>query len=618
MRRLVLFLTAFALAVMFAVVPTPDRASAVTVPPVAPGIPTPVNILPSVVKGAINGPTGATNIAVLMATFAKDARFWNYVKTINAGGTLTEAQSIAYLAQKANFKVPAIAGGGLIKLANGVGVAQVGLQVGLWAGNGVATALGFDANSICVQDAPGGPLRAIGGVLNGADCSSYDMTQEAIQTANNDAIAGMVATRICLPDGSACMQYVGLGSNWGSNFTQCFDFAGEGDATVRFYRDGVQVEQGSIATWKFYGQTFNGGQGVGHCSAFPLGTALGVRYTDNAALSGYSITPSGGSPVMGTVGTAVADPDRFLKCTLHTTVGDVAGFSASFKESASEYPAIQCPELPSGGVLQGWTITLVGGPDELVLREENVTPEYGDWGTTYPECGEGTCMLDLQKAGLSCFSDPVPCADWFADPDKEATYQCRYGDNPVALSECSLYGPSFKPSATTTGQEYGDPTTGEAVTTTQPKDSATFGDGVLDPEGQRACFPTGWAVLNPVEWVTKPVQCALQWAFVPRTSVVQAKLSDLDKAWSSTLPYRLIATVTAWDFIPPPSGCNGITVSVWFLGPPFQIMEACPGDMLEPLAYWSRIFGNISFAVYGVIALTRHVARIFAFGGIGE
>ncbi|MNL86288.1 hypothetical protein D3C87_2149360 [compost metagenome] len=46
-------------------------------------------------------------------------------------------------------------------------------------------------------------------------------------------------------------------------------------------------------------------------------------------------------------------------------------------------------------------------------------------------------------------------------------------------------------------------------------------------------------------------------------------------------------------------------------------MNACPGQPLADLAFWSRVFGNLTFTVYGAIAITRHISRIVGYDGIG-
>lgn len=109
----------------------------------------------------------------------------------------------------------------------------------------------------------------------------------------------------------------------------------------------------------------------------------------------------------------------------------------------------------------------------------------------------------------------------------------------------------------------------------------------------------------------------IEWAFVPRADALAASMNRIQIPWATKLPGQLAIAIAAWEFSPPPSGCDGITVDVWFLGPPFQIMSACPGEMLADMAYWSRIFGNLGFSIYGVIAITRNVARIFEFPGLG-
>jgi len=140
---------------------------------------------------------------------------------------------------------------------------------------------------------------------------------------------------------------------------------------------------------------------------------------------------------------------------------------------------------------------------------------------------------------------------------------------------------------------------------------------VKDPESTRKCMPEGWGVFNPVEWVQKPVQCALEWAFVPRPSVVKTELDGLTAPWATKMPAQLANVITAMDF-QAPTGCNGIRVNVYFLGDPFQIMNACPGQPLAGMALWSRVFGNIAFSVFGLVAMSRYIARVFGFSGIGS
>lgn len=315
-----------------------------------------------------------------------------------------------------------------------------------------------------------------------------------------------------------------------------------------------------------------------------------------------------------------------MKCTI-TLVGggSVSGpASATYKDTDPTYPVAECPTLTEGQIPSGvqfWSST-PGEPDSK-LSEQSVTPEYEEFRETFPECATGTCMLDLKGPdGVSCFAVQTGCVSWFEDPAKEENFTCTYGGTAVSLSECSLYAPTFKPQNQASGHVYADPETGAAVDSptalAQEQGAGVWSNGVQDPEQERQCFPTGWAILNPVEWVVKPVQCALEWAFVPRESVVTTKLATITTAMNGTLPGELVTVISGWAIVSPGDGCGGITVDVWFLGPPFQIMQACPGDMLAPLANLSRIFGNIGFSIYGAVAVVRHIARIFDYPGLGD
>jgi len=608
------FLGALALSALLVVMPSP--ANAVTFPPIAPGIPNPVNVLPSVVTGAVNAPAGAANIALLLATWSKNPAFWKAAQAASVASA-TPAQTAIVAAEKVAFKVPAVPTAGLLKVVGPLNVAITGGQIGLMIGNGAVRLLGFKDGMVCQSDGPGGILRSVAAVTSGVDCTAYDMTADAIANANADAVAGTVGTRLCSTvDTSACVTFISTARWAGPNRDiQCWKTEGGSSSTQLRWIDAGGVDR----TYSFANLAFYFGLTGATCGA-PSNAAA----DEDSPVVTYQFVNGGVvESGVGEVVTGTADPERFIRCTLRLVGGSVVtALSEGFHESDGAYAPTVCPDLPEGGQLEGWDIDLIGGPDELNLMTQDVTPEYGDWAATYPECAEGTCMLDLQKSGLSCFTAPVPCADWFADPDKEATYQCRYGEHDVALSECTLYAPTFKPDATTTGETYGDPETGQAQPTSIPADQDTFGSTVQDPDSTRQCFPTGWAVLNPVEWVTKPVQCALQWAFVPRASVLQATTDTMTASWDAGIGDKLGQVVAPFAALPVMTGCDGVPVDInidwpteweihWVFG------YACDGP-LQPLALAVRTVFSGLFVFMGLKLLSGYLGGAVGFRGFGN
>lgn len=198
---------------------------------------------------------------------------------------------------------------------------------------------------------------------------------------------------------------------------------------------------------------------------------------------------------------------------------------------------------PEGGTLEDlvpWTTT-----PEFVQSIPQEVPEC----LTEAGCHQSLWKWDVpQQAWVSCGQAAVGCQGWATDPSRVEHYQCRLGSVVVALDICSpLRRPgSVLPSITTTTETGPN---GEAVVelaplpdpATPPSDPAwqypEDPGGETDPltpytDGGTAqeCFPTGWGLLNPFEWVYKPVRCVFIWAFVPRGEVLQAAGDEVKEA----------------------------------------------------------------------------------------
>ncbi|MCU1356112.1 MAG: hypothetical protein JWM89_1530 [Acidimicrobiales bacterium] len=111
---------------------------------------------------------------------------------------------------------------------------------------------------------------------------------------------------------------------------------------------------------------------------------------------------------------------------------------------------------------------------------------------------------------------------------------CMMGGVQVDMMFCTN-AQTVATQAQTTGVIVGEPVTAPAIphpgtptgdppTSTDTGDPVTEdpGDAMNDPvadtpdtDSRGDCLPHGWGLLNPVDWVVKPVKCALRWAFVP-------------------------------------------------------------------------------------------------------
>jgi hypothetical protein len=229
-------------------------------------------------------------------------------------------------------------------------------------------------------------------------------------------------------------------------------------------------------------------------------------------------------------------------------------------------PAVNCP---SGSIVQGsvldWLPGGVGTP--VRLGAVDAPQEVKDLPVDFPDCVTGTCSLSLwQKFATApsayCGVLAVGCPEWWTDPNKLDNYECKYGAYPVELGRCAIFRTPGVVKPNTPIRV--DPDTGgqislDTVTTLNPADYVDVDDSWVpkpvpvpqpdpiydpsnpdpwkpvqpdpydpydpewDPQGDVTvnsgeCFPTGWGVFNPVEWVYRPITCALQWAFVPKVA----------------------------------------------------------------------------------------------------
>jgi hypothetical protein len=629
--------SAFALLLASLMLAVPSPSNAVTPPP--PGAPPALNVLPSTIIGATSSLAGAGRLEVQMAylyKFAQTPGFWQALAAHQAG-TATPAQTASVTSTTGQFRIPATKLGALARSAGGALTVVSGYQFGTAIGGGILDVIGFDrTGAVCSQTS--GVVQTMVGILTGVDCEQWNEFAEDFE-ANAGLEPGFSSGTVCATAGTyagACMTITGRSQKIypPGGPAQIHDrycvYTTAGGPTAISMR--LQFTDGSISNAQVYWTAPPGNtvvaEGLTYCGTQVLTT------NQKPPISGFGWQSSADpSLTLAPAAELSTNPTRTLKCVVlgddgitYTKVGE------PYTEDEGVLPAPSCPDLPPG--VDAVTITVyetVGGEDTQ-LWQESTTPEYQEHQSSYPECAGGTCMLDLRTvAGVSCFQTPTECANWFSDPNKADKFNCWYGTHAVDLAECNVYGPSFKPDAQTNGTPLGDPENGtqtDAPPGANPgADKDTFGQPVQDPASERQCFPEGWGVLNPVEWVTKPVQCALQWAFVPRQSKVDTFTARVNTLYSNSPPGKVAIAVSTFAFpVIAEGGCSGITVDMGWLErdgivgdfPELHLASACPGEPLHPFAVFTNLALTVACAVLAFKVWPGLVGRIFNYGGVTD
>lgn len=254
------------------------------------------------------------------------------------------------------------------------------------------------------------------------------------------------------------------------------------------------------------------------------------------------------------------------------SVGSVTvAVASSLPEVPVELPAVQCP---AGSVLVGLTVTWVTTDGEQILYDYTAPEWVYDIPVEYPGCVGGECTIQLWRI----FSDGAPaewcgvagvgCQSWWADANKAQNYECRYGPYAVDLGLCAIYR---KPgSVSTNAPVIYDPSgrpigIGQPVISTDPDDFKIFDpkpgpepEPIPDPEPEPLpqtgqCFPSGWGVFNPVEWVYRPVVCAISWAWLPPSPPT---LDDTSAAFDGSIIGGLVDELDDLRDVEWPSGSS--------------------------------------------------------------
>jgi hypothetical protein len=376
--------------------------------------------------------------------------------------------------------------------------------------------------------------------------------------------------------------------------------------------------------------------GLGGTAATIVTTPTGLSQGQGSTGQLRVIDTSQSNAVVASNSYSSGDPLRNSTCTLTWPGGSTTtGFVGQYRESEG-FPvgavSAACteayvskpghgPNLFPTGIKVGSTNTETGAQTEIADQE---IPEYTEAERKGLDPGDGT-GLKLWKivtgVKTSCMTWAADCSNWWSDTDSgtsESTgtgkYRCEFGGKKVDLAECGVYRRTFDDTETTT---ITDPETGEDrewFTEADGRGSTDPGAG-LDPSGE--CFAQGWAsVANPIEWVLVPIKCALVWAFVPRTRVIEDAVQGIGDAAGDVQLVDPLMTLLAE--LPTSSGCDGIPLELTFFGQDWEgrLLEACSGEAAAAATVVNGLM-TLALVTGAVLAIARYAAAVFGFIGPG-
>lgn len=522
---------------------------------------------------------------------------------------------------------------------------------------GLESGLGLDGviNSYwCSQRAAGKIDLTSYLVVDDADCVGWQAAQDAALEldASTDSMHG---AELCYPGGCYVLKvvtnawiefqkygYTAIASARGVGQI-CYTRTGSANGAYVFVADLTRPGGGV----KQVAASLNGGSWAGSCD-FAGGDLYGAFVGGESWPSGsYAMVQSLRLVDNGT-GQAVASVDAApgpaewitqVKCldgSIRYAVSAPFDFEAGgmMPEPAAVDLTGCSPVETSVGVQDAGT-GISGWQDSRKVGGEMVPSQVQDWMRDFPDCWDGSCLLELRKevgtGELDCFQVPEQCLNWYeesqAAPER---YKCYYGGQLVALTECLVYTRVFDREKVQQGTGYADPATGAAPSgqtgttqTTNPGAAmVAMQDPVKDPSSSRQCWPTGWAAFNPFEWVLQPVKCALEWAFVPKQSAFNRFTSGLQARFSQTSFGAVAGIVAALEIPGIGDGCTGPPLSFkygeidesWY---PFAACQAPMSAVAATVKTW------LGFVISGaaIFAIVRYVTAIVGFvpyGGSGS
>lgn len=296
-------------------------------------------------------------------------------------------------------------------------------------------------------------------------------------------------------------------------------------------------------------------------------------------------TSAGFSPTGGTCTTPPPPPSHTVKFDIQCvgsdgTITHITYTSSSFTDADTAPPDMSPPSCALGTTPGGQTITETNpnGPD---------TPLY-----TIPAPKIAGSPCGVVGAGCSPHFQSAQGGLWVDDFGESPSNKLE-GDPGFRCEWMSPDGSIDGGALPMTDCVAGIPPAGDPVPTPTP---TPFGPPKTPPTpDENACFPSGWGMLNPLEWVYRPVMCALRDAFIPSQQALDDTATQVQHSWDTTPPGVMVGTVgklaAPLGGIPTSdSGCQGpelkFTLPPMFTGDVSRTNDWHPFSMCNAVGEW--------------------------------
>ena len=468
-------------------------------------------------------------------------------------------------------------------------------------------------------------------VANGLDCSQVgQVSDEWIQ-----AVGEIVGAEACIPDTDTCITVKGMvtqAENSGNNW-----YVGMVCVLVDGLSEARQLPAGWVIDFRdpelnnpplLWGTTYARGLettnrcgGLGNTKDNPLPVGKGVALFSPSSVEWLRF-------VYLVNGTAVpiempSGGEEQLTCEVTLEDGRVlTAVGEPFDDSPGNQIAMpQCPEIPEDGVPTRVKVKDKNGNE---LFDEPTDDEALDWMKNNGECVNGLCLLDLhvvadnnQDYSMSCFDLDEGCPDWFEDPQRNEKFQCYYNMKPVEIQQCYVYAGLWKPGRTDNDSPWSDNETGSwsGNKNTTSNGKSAFAKKVQDPTKARTCTFDGIEGFDPIGFVMRPVQCAMEWAFVPRPTWVKVKLAGGEDAWKGKPPGVIADAVSGFAVTPAVSGCSrDVTIFAGRYASQITPLNVCPGSWGATVAAVTKVAATVAMVVLVVVVVRRQIAGMIGYG----
>jgi hypothetical protein len=175
--------------------------------------------------------------------------------------------------------------------------------------------------------------------------------------------------------------------------------------------------------------------------------------------------------------------------------------------------------------------------------------------TQYPLCSPSRpssgCKVAVHIDTKECVVGLWDCEHWpdlRNDPTQSPRVSCQYGPYSVPIETCNPLERAYEEGGAPATEPNidGNPATrsdnnldGQPIPKTQPATGTVPGGaGAPAPGSSTAeadCWPTGWGMLNPLEWVYKPITCAGKELFQPKKDI-QLRINTMSTQFSNKVP----------------------------------------------------------------------------------